>query len=134
MDYKKYMEICEENLKNSYSPYSNVKVSALALLEDESFFTGVNVENCSIGATICAERSAISAAVSNGRRDIKTVFVTSNLTKMITPCGICRQFIMEFAPHCEIVLGTSKDYKVYNLQDLLPLSFTEDDFRSSNGF
>lgn len=134
MNYAKYMKICEDNLKNSYSPYSNVKVSALVLMEDGTYFTGVNVENCSIGATICAERSAISAAVSQGKKNIKVVFVTSNLTKMITPCGICRQVIMEFAPNADVVLGTSEDYKIYNIQKLLPLSFTEDDFRSSNGF
>ncbi len=82
------MELVKDGLKNSYAPYSGVKVSALAITPDGKVYRGVNVENASLGLTVCAERVAIFNAVSNGEKRIKTIVLTSNLDKPIyPPCG-----------------------------------------------
>ncbi|KAI1715131.1 cytidine and deoxycytidylate deaminase zinc-binding region domain-containing protein [Ditylenchus destructor] len=83
-------------LENSYSPYSRFPVGAALLTEDGTVFRGANVENVTYGATICAERSAIVSAVSAGHRKFKAISIVSELDEPCTPCGICRQFIVEF--------------------------------------
>ena len=86
----------------AYAPYSKYRVGAAILLKDNHIVTGVNVENASYGLTICAERAAIFAAVSQGWRRILAVAVcTSNVG---APCGACRQVMMEFAPEDAPVL------------------------------
>lgn len=117
--------------KNSYSPYSNYKVSAIVVTKDDKEFFGVNVENASFGATICAERNAIFNAVSNGYKqgDFKELYVmTSNGG---TPCFLCRQVISEFFEedakvYCCSVNGEIKKYKV---SELCPYPFGEDDLK-----
>lgn len=80
---------------NAYVPYSHYAVGAAILTEDGRVFTGVNVENASFGGTICAERSALVKAVTDGARKIAAVAVcTSN---GVAPCGLCRQVLSEFA-------------------------------------
>ncbi len=81
----------------SYSPYSRFRVGAALLCADGTVFTGTNVENRSFGLTICAERSAIVAAVSAGRRDFAALAIsTPDSTYPVSPCGACRQVISEF--------------------------------------
>ncbi len=123
MTYRELLDISLENRKSSYSPYSKVTVSAVLLCNDGEVFKGVNVENASYGATICAERSAIVSAISNGRTEFKAIAISSNLDEYITPCGICRQFIFEFGSDIDIILGDEKDYKVYKISELLPNGF-----------
>lgn len=98
-------------LENAYAPYSKFFVSAIAIPKENpsSSFLGVNVENTSFGATICGERSAISAMVTSGYRKIKELhLLTSSEKNTVFPCGICLQFISEF------VTETSTFY-IYNL-------------------
>ena len=85
-------------LDNSYSPYSKFKVSAIVVMKDGKEFSGVNVENSSYGATICAERSAIVSAISNGYKkgDFKELYVMTTGNKISMCCMICRQVILEF--------------------------------------
>ena len=83
-------------INNSYSPYSNFKVAAIVEGEDEKFYQGVSIENASFGATICAERSAISSCISSGNKSIKNVHLLTDMDRFIYPCGICLQFISEF--------------------------------------
>ncbi len=81
----------------SYSPYSHFRVGAALLCEDGSVFTGTNVENRSFGLTVCAERSAVLAAVSAGkRRFVALAISTPDSTEPVGPCGACRQVISEF--------------------------------------
>ena len=86
-----------ELLNNSYSPYSNFRVSAIAVMKDGKEFYGVNVENASYGVCNCAERSAIYGAISNGykRYDFEKLYVMCDTDKLGTPCFICRQVISE---------------------------------------
>ena len=93
--------------ENSYSPYSKFRVGAALLCEDESVVFGANVENRSFGLTICAERSAITAAVSSGRNKFLALAVcTPDAEYPVSLCGACRQFLSEFAdPSMPIVFG-----------------------------
>ena len=94
-----------ELLNNSYSPYSNFKVAAIVIMKDGTKFKGVNVENVSYGATICAERSAILNAISNGykRYDFKELYVMCDSDIIGTPCFNCRMVISElFEKNCRI--------------------------------
>lgn len=110
---------------NAYAPYSKFKVGAAVLTESGEIFTGCNVENSSFGLTICAERTAITKAVSAGERKLVAVSVATH--GGVTPCGACRQFIAEFAdPEAVImVLDVDRDdgERVYSLGQLLPESF-----------
>jgi cytidine deaminase len=108
---------------NSYSPYSKFRVGAAILCEDGSVVTGANVENRSFGLTICAERSALVAAVSAGRRAFKALAIaTPDATYPVGPCGACRQVLSEFfAPEAPVQFGNSRESQVRcTIADLLP--------------
>ena len=112
--------------KNAYGRYSGFSVGAAIRLSDGAMFSGCNVENASYGATICAERNAICAAVSaGGARQIEEVVVISDGAQPWPPCGMCRQFIAEFAaPDCEVhCLGTTDEVRSWKFGELLPESF-----------
>jgi cytidine deaminase len=117
--------------KNSYSPYSNYKVSAIVVMKDGIEFKGVNVENASYGATVCAERSAILSAISNGYKkgDFKELHImTSNKG---TPCFLCRQVISElFDKDVQVICySTNGESKTYTVEELCPYPFGEDDLK-----
>lgn len=118
--------------KNSYCPYSNYAVGASILAEDGNIYVGANIENASIGGTICAERSAMTNACSSGARLIKIIAIVggkvdSNKGEMdwAFPCGICRQFLNEFAIEETIVViaRSVDDYRVFKFNELLPNAF-----------
>lgn len=123
---------------NSYSPYSNFRVGAAILCEDGEIFTGTNIENASYGAGICAERTAAVKAISQGEKVFKAVAifgspkdVSGNELQYAFPCGICRQFLNEFASDDMIVLigKTEDDYKSYLFTELLPQAFGPKDLK-----
>jgi cytidine deaminase len=87
--------------RNAYIPYSHYPVGAALRALDGTVFTGCNVENASYGATICAERTALVKAVSEGRRDFDLIAVVTNNGG--SPCGICRQVLYEFAPGLRVI-------------------------------
>lgn len=125
MDYKIFIQKAREVMKNSYSPYSKFRVGALVLCESGNVYTGVNVENSSFGATICAERNAICNAISKGEKKIKAIFVTSDLDDYIFPCGICRQFMGEFMDEDAVVICSNKndEYIEKSFKEILPNFF-----------
>ena len=119
-------------LENSYSPYSNFRVSAIVVMKDGKEFGGVNVENASYGATICAERSAIISAISNGykKEDFDKLYVMCDNNKKIRkPCFICRMTLVEFFDKESIVICISPDGQVeeYKVSDLCPYPFESED-------
>ena len=125
------IQIAIDNLKNSYSPYSNVKVSACLKMKDGSFITGTNIENASYELTICAERCAIFKAISEGFKgeDIVSLALVSN-KGTISPCGACRQVLSEFlSPDCPIIMADQNGENIskITMQELLPLSFKKED-------
>ncbi len=118
----------EKARKKAYAPYSKFKVGAAILTKDQKVFSGCNVENASYGGTICAERTSILKAVSEGARvPIQAVHVVSSSKEPWPPCGLCLQVMSEFcAPTTVVTLsGQKKDSeKMFQLRDLLPESFT----------
>tara|TARA_R110002072_G_scaffold228234_6_gene385140 strand:+ start:18722 stop:19141 length:420 start_codon:yes stop_codon:yes gene_type:complete len=113
--------------KNAYAPASKFLVGAALLTVDGRVFVGCNVENASYGLTICAERSAICAAVAAGARDVVAVAVATDLEEPARPCGACRQVLAEFGVDMEVLLvGRGEDVATTTLAKLLPEPFTFD--------
>ena len=112
----------------SYVPYSHFPVGAALLCGDGRVFTGCNVENAAFGSTICAERTALVKAISDGRRKGFTrIAVVGNSAGFCQPCGICRQMLSEFAPDLEILAAdASGRISRHTLRELLPESFGSD--------
>ncbi|NLL04910.1 MAG: cytidine deaminase [Clostridiaceae bacterium] len=125
MDYKDLVKSANDIKQNAYAPYSNFHVGAALIATSGKVYTGVNVENSSYGATICAERTAILKAISEGERSIKALAIASDSNDFTLPCGICRQVILEFADEDLVILCSNNkgEYKVYSLNDLLPNAF-----------
>lgn len=118
-------------LKNSYSPYSGFRVASICLMKDGRSFGGVNVENSSYGATICAERVAITSAIANGYKkgDFSKLYVMCDSPKIATSCFVCRQVINEFFDREDEIIFYSNDgdEEVYLVKDLCPYPFGESD-------
>ncbi|MBZ9688169.1 cytidine deaminase [Clostridium estertheticum] len=129
MDYKKLAKIAIDARENAYVPYSKFKVGAAVITEDDSIYTGCNIENASYGATNCAERTAIFKAVSEGHKKIKAIAIVGDMSTHTYPCGICRQVIVEFATKdIDIILVKSEDdYIIKNMEEILPGAFTKED-------
>lgn len=127
---EKYKELYAKALEareNAYAPFSGFKVGAALLTEEGNIYTGVNIENSSYGATICAERTAFVKAISEGYRKFKAIAVTAGDEEEALPCGICRQFMYEFSPEMEVITGVDIDrLNVKTLEELLPGGFRLD--------
>lgn len=120
-------------LDNSYSPYSRFRVASIVVMKDGKEFNGVNVENASYGAAICAERSAIVSAISAGykRYDFKEIYVMCDSSKISSSCFICRQLIQEFfEKDCKVVFMNNKgESKSYTVSDICPIPFNDEDLK-----
>ena len=118
-----------EAQKNAYAPYSKFKVGAAILTETGNIYKGCNVENASLGASICAERNAATTAIAQeGKVSFKAIAIASTSEDPAPPCGICRQFLSEFtdteAP-VYLVSAKSGKTKEFSFGKLMPESFTE---------
>ena len=120
-------------LKNSYSPYSNFKVAAIVITKDGKEFNGVNVENASYGATICAERSAILSAISDGYKkgDFEKLYVMCDSDKISMCCMMCRQVILEFFEKDKeiICMNPKGDKEIHLVSEICPYPFSEEDLK-----
>ena len=116
--------------KNAYAPYSNFHVGAALLSDDGEVFTGANVENASFGLTNCAERSALFAAVSHGKRNFEAIAIAGGkegeITDFCPPCGACRQALSEFSKDgsLRVILFNGQKEKELTLASLLPENFS----------
>ena len=117
-----------EMRKFSYAPYSHFAVGAALLCEDGTVFTGCNVENAAYGSTLCAERTALVKAVSEGRTTgWTTLAIAGSGEDFCWPCGACRQMLYEFSPDLEILVARGDHRFVkYTLRQLLPGGFGPD--------
>ncbi|AFK06085.1 MULTISPECIES: cytidine deaminase [Mesotoga] len=111
-----------EAKERSYSPYSKFPVGAALLTEEGRVFVGTNVENSSYGLSMCAERSAIVSAVSNGYRKFRSIAIVSDRKEPTSPCGACRQFMVEFG-NFEVILVGEENIKRTTTFELLPMHF-----------
>lgn len=123
MENERLIELALEAMEYAYAPYSNFKVGA-AVIADGVVYKGCNIENSSYGATICAERCAISKAVSEGHKNIEKIAIVSSSGDFTPPCGICRQVMSEFMPNGTIVLSNGKEIRELFVSELFPDSFT----------
>ena len=113
-------------LDRAYSPYSHFPVGAALEGSDGTVFTGCNIENAAYGLTICAERTAIFKAISEGHRDFKRIVIAGKSEDYCVPCGSCRQVMQEFAPQMEVICLNGKgEAKHFALKGLLPYGFDE---------
>jgi cytidine deaminase len=128
-DATQLMNAARDSATRAYAPYSKFRVGAALLFDDGSIVTGCNVENASYGLTICAERSAVFRAVSEGgaKRKIAAVAVTNLNGEPSPPCGACRQVLSEFAAPDAVIYFPGKDgVETHPFNDLLPFQFTSD--------
>ncbi|MBQ3939623.1 MAG: cytidine deaminase [Oscillospiraceae bacterium] len=119
---KALLSLAEEIRTNAHAEYSKFRVSAALLTSSGKVYLGVNIENASYPAGICAERSAVSAAITAGEREFTAIAICGGLaSEPCFPCGICRQVLSEFCgPDFPVILSTG----IYPLKNLLPHSFT----------
>jgi cytidine deaminase len=123
MKYRELYRTAQQMVQYAYAPYSRFKVGAALLTKSGEVFTGVNVENSSFGATICAERTAFVKAVSEGFREFDAIAVVSSDGEVF-PCGICRQFMFEFGDDLKIITGEDEEHlKIKEITELLPEGF-----------
>lgn len=131
-------ELCNlaiKSMENAYAPYSGYKVGAALLTKAGKVFTGCNIENASYTPTVCAERTAIFKAVSEGERNFSMIAVAGGKNGYISgefpPCGVCRQVLSEFCDGNFTVLSVNGEnsYNEYKLSDLLPCSFNSDNLK-----
>ena len=127
---KEDIRLALDNIKFSSAPYSKFNVSAVLTAKNGEKFTGVNIESASFTPTICAERVAIFKAVSEGIKEFSRIVVVGGLEGVVkeltTPCGVCRQVMMDYCDPktFEIVIAVDEDnYEVYTLEELLPKGF-----------
>ena len=125
MKIKMLLEKAKKTAENSYSPYSNFRVGSSVLTIEGKIFTGTNIENKSYGTTICAERAAISKAISEGYKNFKAICIVGlDSTKFLPPCGICRQFIAEFGNNIEIIMANKNlEYKIVSIKKLFIIKY-----------
>lgn len=126
--YRNLLQKAKEISEFAYCPYSNFKVGACILYENDKEYTGCNVENASYGLSLCAERNAISNAIAQGEKfKIKAIAVYSPNQKRCMPCGACRQWISEFAlgdSETKVILEDENDEMlVLSLDEIFPYGF-----------
>lgn len=124
------IDLAIKQLEFSYVPYSHFKVGAALLAKGGEIYTGCNIENAAYTPTNCAERTAFFKAVSEGVREFEAICVVGGkdgvLTDYVSPCGVCRQVMMEFCDPdtFQIIMAVNKEkYKNYTLKEMLPMGF-----------
>ena len=125
MDNKQLVRHAIEMMKFAHAPYSGFTVGAALLCDDGSVYGGCNVEGSSYGTTICAERTALVKAVSEGKKNFLALAVCSSADSYCTPCGICRQLLHDFSPSMRVLCANNVgEYVEHTLSDLLPFAFS----------
>ncbi|UCF64633.1 MAG: cytidine deaminase [bacterium] len=128
---KSTFDFLKEIRAKAIAPYSKFRVGAVLVTKTGKQFTGQNIESSSYGLTICAERVALFKALSEGEDEFQQISILSDARDFCSPCGACRQVLMDFAPDIEVVLYNQRGERVvYPLKDLLPDAFTPERLNS----
>jgi len=117
------IEMALKAREKAYAPYSNFPVGAALLTTKGNIYTGCNVENISYGLTICAERVAVTNAISAGEDEFVSIAIAGSLDEATYPCGACLQFLAEFNAKLNIYIYAGNNVIKRNLQELLPSAF-----------
>lgn len=118
------LEIAKKAAEKAYAPYSGYKVGSALKCADGSIYSGCNVENASYSLTLCAERTAVFKAISEGKRDFSAIAIYVDSAESFPPCGACRQVIHEFAPEIPVIWGNKKETAQSTMRELLPGAFS----------
>ncbi len=123
--YDQLIEEAKYAMKEAYAPYSGFKVGAALLCRGGQIYSAGNIENAASGAGICAERAAIAKAVSSGERNFEAMAIVASSDEIVSPCGICRQNLMEFGEDILVIMTNSRgEALTATVADLLPRAFT----------
>jgi coenzyme F420-0:L-glutamate ligase/homotetrameric cytidine deaminase len=123
--YDQLIEQARKAMKDAYAPYSGFKVGSALLTRSGLVFSAGNIENASTGAGICAERAAVAKAVASGELEFEAIAIVGDAKQPISPCGICRQSLIEFGGDIVVIMANTKgDALTANMADLLPMAFT----------
>lgn len=122
---KEWLQVATQALENAYVPYSKFPVGACLVTKDGKIYQGINIENASYGLTNCAERTAFFKAVSEGERQFQHLVIAGHTPEPISPCGACRQVMVEFCqPEMPVtLLGENGVTKETTVGALLPYYF-----------
>lgn len=121
----------KELLNNSYAPYSDYHFACIVECKSGNMYEGVNVENASFGATICAERNAIMNAISHGEREFSALYLMSDKTDMLYPCNLCKQVMLEFFNKDVIfnIMNINGNMEVLTFEEVMNKVFSKDDIK-----
>lgn len=124
MTKEELIELANQAREMAFAPYSKFKVGAAIETDEGETFIGCNIESASYGLTVCAERVAIWKAVSEGKKNFKTIAVVVDTEELTPPCGVCRQIIWEFCHDIPVILANLKGKsEVIQMRELLPRAF-----------
>ena len=130
MDYKFLVDEAIKAKVNAVAVYSNFHVGAALLTDKNKIYSGCNIESSSYSLTICAERTAIFKAVSEGQRNFKAIAISGDTEDFISPCGSCRQVISDLCGNIDVVMINSRgEYIIKKTSELLPFAFGDKDLR-----
>ncbi len=127
--HEELIEKAKEVRKRAYAPYSQFAVGAALQAADGCIYSGCNIENASFGLTNCAERTALFKAVSEGKTQFVALAVVTDTEEPVTPCGACRQVLIEFCPpDMPVILANyTGKHRVTTVSQLLPGAFVKED-------
>ncbi len=130
MEYQLLAQQAVEAKSKALPTYSNFHVGAALLTENNKVITGCNIESSSYSLTICAERTAIFKAISDGERKFKAIAIAGDTEGFLSPCGACRQVISDLCGEIDIVLiNSKKELKILKTSELLPYAFGDSDLK-----
>jgi len=133
--YTKLIDEARKAMKNAYSPYYKFYVGSAVLTKSGKIYSAGNIGAVVGGAEICAERAALTKAISEGERDFEAIAVIGNTDNPITPCGVCRQFIIEFGKNIKIIMAnTNGKIVVREINQLLPYPFLKEVILTDQSF
>jgi len=115
--------------RHSRARYSNFRVGAAIQTRAGKIYTGCNVESSSYGLTICAERVALTKALSEGENDFTAIAIMARDGEFTPPCGACRQLLLDYAPGLTIILSDGRSEQTYTIEELLPAAFDDSQLR-----
>ena len=130
-NFDELIEAATEVRKFSQAKYSDFAVGAAVLTQDGEIISGCNVESSSFGLTICAERVALTKALSEGKLNFTHIAIIGPGDDYCPPCGACRQLLYDYAPDIQVILVKENQIKMITLKELLPLAFEETRLRKS---
>lgn len=134
MDESELIRAASEARHEAYAPYSGFRVGAAVVCDDGRVFTGANVENAVYGLSICAERVAMSKAISEGCRRFEALAVIADGPTPCPPCGACRQFLAEFGADSLVIMANTRgETKKALIRELLPYAFTNEQLFGDKG-